>query len=812
MTITNPDTVASTVWNLIDGDGTSKAINDGKHIKFIEGNDININYTDVDNGTASDPFDLQFSHKNTTRTNTASDEGQLSYAGTISAISGLTSNARGHVTEVTTSTWQLPAAYSHPSHAGDDISIDTGALTGAHVISDLDFNITTNTLGHVTDANGTVSTRQLTPANIGAATDDHTHPASDITSGTFNVNRYLKPTSGDWWNNGVGVVGTDGVMEVGRYIDFHHSDATTADYSVRLDCESSNVLNIVGGSLEVGGHTVWDENDFTSTNVSNWNTAYGDKVNSMSFNTSNGILTLTRQDGGTVTKDLDGRYVLDTGDTVNGTLRIASSGWLTAEGNVTSYPPNSQGLSFGWNRSGGSRESEFLFSGGTSNHTDNTLYIRSFVAANEGVSASVVQYLKFGASDQSIVVDSTKKLMFNNSNTYINSPSNTNLDISASNRIKLTGATVESHASNDLEFWTNSNKRFEILSDGSARFYGGLTIDGCLITGDDCPTTFENLIAGDDTITYSSSNKPPAADLNDNGTWDGPQFKFAGGVYIPHRMYHFQSSEFTGNNAANPYDLSYRIFSHNFFIVPRGKYILLPYKRWGRPTGTVSKYGSYVDNNANTWLDVTNFSQNDGPNFNRSANVPAKNYKMNFTGVNGSAPTPQDPIVLDYRQHPLYSNQWQIKVQGQQNLSNSTVSFHNFYIDRRSDPETSATNVPDYNDIPEGTTITIVGGANILGVIGNSFAKIGLAQHSGGEAFVEITNLQTSYYDDFMDSGRSMEGAGKVTAVTLTYVRQHTWPNATYKHGSINEDTHLQNVWGWVATSIADTRYDEPED
>lgn len=812
MTITNPDTVASTVWNLIDGDGTSKAINDGKHVKFIEGNDIDINYTDVDNGTSSDPFDLKFTHKNTTRTNTASDEGTLSYGGTISAISALTSNARGHVTEVTTSTWQLPAAYSHPTHAGDDINIDTGALTGAYVISDLDFNITTNTLGHVTDANGTISTRQLTPSDIGAATDDHTHPASDITSGTFNVNRYLKPTSGDWWNNGVGIVGTDGVMEIGRYIDFHHSDTTTADYSVRLDCESANVLNVVGGSLEVDGHTVWDENDFTATNVSNWNTAYGDKVNSMSFNTSNGVLTLTRQDGGTVTEDLDGRYVLDTGDTVNGTLRIASSGWLTAEGNVTSYPPNSQGLAFGWNRSGGSRESEILFSGGTTSHGDATLYIRSFVAGDEGVSPSEVQYLKFGASDQAIVVDSTKKLMFNNSNTYINSPSNTNLDISASNRIKLTGATVESHASNDLEFWTNSNKRFEILSDGSAKFYGGLTIEGCLVTGDDCPTTFENLIAGDNSNNYSSTNKPPAADLNDNGTWDGAQFKFKGGIYIPHRIYHFQSSEFSNNSAANPYDLSYRIFSHNFFIVPQGKYILLPYKRWGRPTGTVSKYGGYVDNNANTWLDVTNFSQNDGPNFNRSGNVPAKNYKMNITGVNGSAPSPQDPIVLDYRQHPLYSNQWQIKVSGQQNLSNITVSFHNFYIDRRSDPETSATNVPDYNDIPEGTTITIVGGANILGVIGNSFAKIGLAQNSNGEAFVEITNLQSSYYDDFMDAGGTMEGAGKVTAVTLTYVRQHTWPDATYKHGSINEDTHLQNVYGWVATSIADTRYDEPED
>ena len=45
--------------------------------------------------------------------------------------------------------------YSHPTFDGDDIAIDTTPLTGATVISDLDINITTNTNGHVTDANGT---------------------------------------------------------------------------------------------------------------------------------------------------------------------------------------------------------------------------------------------------------------------------------------------------------------------------------------------------------------------------------------------------------------------------------------------------------------------------------------------------------------------------------------------------------------------------------------------------------------------------------------------------------------------------------
>lgn len=59
--------------------------------------------------------------------------------------------------------------YTHPTHPGDDMAADTGPMSGATVISDLDFNMSSDALGHVTDANAVVSTRQLTPADIGAA-------------------------------------------------------------------------------------------------------------------------------------------------------------------------------------------------------------------------------------------------------------------------------------------------------------------------------------------------------------------------------------------------------------------------------------------------------------------------------------------------------------------------------------------------------------------------------------------------------------------------------------------------------------------
>ena len=84
---------------------------------------------------------------------------------TANVVAALT--AGSNITIAANGTIAGAAQYTHPTHDGDDAAIDTGALSGATVISDLDFNITTDTLGHVTDANATVATRNLTLANLG---------------------------------------------------------------------------------------------------------------------------------------------------------------------------------------------------------------------------------------------------------------------------------------------------------------------------------------------------------------------------------------------------------------------------------------------------------------------------------------------------------------------------------------------------------------------------------------------------------------------------------------------------------------------
>ncbi|MAJ58149.1 MAG: hypothetical protein CMI74_08850 [Candidatus Pelagibacter sp.] len=125
--------------------------------------------------------------------------------------------------------------------------------------------------------------------------------------------------------------------------------------------------------------------------IDSTNTNDVDYINAASFNTSNGVLTLSGLGNAGATVDLDGRYltsytetdtlatVVSRGNTTNGTLEVTGSGsWLTVEGNAANTSvPLSQGLAFGWNRSGGSNETEIIFRGSTTGHSSR-LDIRSY--------------------------------------------------------------------------------------------------------------------------------------------------------------------------------------------------------------------------------------------------------------------------------------------------------------------------------------------------------------------------------------------------------------------------------------------------
>ena len=110
------------------------------------------------------------------------------------------------------------------------------------------------------------------------------------------------PVSGNWFSGGFPRVGTNGVMEIGKYIDFHNANNGTEDYSVRL-CVDANNQKIVylpnddGRLYNTGNHGckrlangAWHMNGNQSVNLSDtvWNQAHGIVLVFSAYNPSSG--------------------------------------------------------------------------------------------------------------------------------------------------------------------------------------------------------------------------------------------------------------------------------------------------------------------------------------------------------------------------------------------------------------------------------------------------------------------------------------------------------------------------------------------
>jgi hypothetical protein len=67
-----------------DGDGTEVTITENKELKFVEGGNIDINFTDTSTGSDGDPFDLSFSVPNAS----ATTKGAVELATTAEALAG----------------------------------------------------------------------------------------------------------------------------------------------------------------------------------------------------------------------------------------------------------------------------------------------------------------------------------------------------------------------------------------------------------------------------------------------------------------------------------------------------------------------------------------------------------------------------------------------------------------------------------------------------------------------------------------------------------------------------------------------------
>lgn len=126
----------------------------------------------------------------------------------------------------------------------DDLGTSSSDTSGNSVVTRAGGNFSAGTITASLSGNASTSTKWAASINltIGSATAKAVDGSASV-SWTRNEIIGAPPASGDYFSGTPPIVGTDGVMEIGRYIDFHATDAATSDFDVRLDCTAANAMS-----------------------------------------------------------------------------------------------------------------------------------------------------------------------------------------------------------------------------------------------------------------------------------------------------------------------------------------------------------------------------------------------------------------------------------------------------------------------------------------------------------------------------------------------------------------------------------------
>ena len=184
----------------------------------------------------------------------------------------------------------------------------TGTITASSTI--------TATGGNSTNWNTAYSWGNHASAGYLTAVPAKASPATSTELGAVNLDDYAQQSDAGFYHQLANADATNGSNwpnnRAGSLLV--QKGANSGGYGTTqlfIDYSSSDVYvrSMYGSNA---ANTAWvklyDTSDFTN-NSSNWNTAYNNSISSASFNTGNGIITLNQVDGGTVTVDIDGRFL-----------------------------------------------------------------------------------------------------------------------------------------------------------------------------------------------------------------------------------------------------------------------------------------------------------------------------------------------------------------------------------------------------------------------------------------------------------------------------------------------------------------------
>jgi hypothetical protein len=238
----------------------------------------------------------------------------------------------------------------------------TTILSTGRVLQNVTGNISmfTNNVGYLTSYTETDPTvgahiKAITATNISNwntahgwgnhaglyAAASHTHAASQITAGTFGAGTYTfsqdLTVTGQLLVNSKRLTFSNG--GVSNLDHIRHDDGSVVlsgdTYPGSFHFVSDSTISAVGNSALYTGFITTTQNG----NSAQWKTAHDRSITSLLFDTGTGVLTLGRQDGVTITKDLDGRYLTsytETDPTVGAHIKAITatniSNWNTAHG------------------------------------------------------------------------------------------------------------------------------------------------------------------------------------------------------------------------------------------------------------------------------------------------------------------------------------------------------------------------------------------------------------------------------------------------------------------------------------------------
>ena len=317
--ITNTDTNTVDMGDgfvIEDGDGTEVTITENKEIKFVEGGGIDINWTDTDNGTDGDPYDLTF----TVQTLNQNTTGSAATLTTARTIGGVSFNGSANI--------DLPGVNS----AGNQNTSGSAAtLTTARNIGGVSFNGSANidlpgvNSGGNQDTSGNAATAtkiaSITNSNIVQLTATQTLTNKTIAASQVTEISNITASEGAQLEN----IGTTTISATQwGYLGAASGAITNTDVSV----SAANLKTTLGGTfgssaLAIGtsAETVTVKGDFV---VDGSITLKGDTVLESTTNTAikDKILLLNQGASGANTNDLGILWSRGSG-TTNGEANVA---------------------------------------------------------------------------------------------------------------------------------------------------------------------------------------------------------------------------------------------------------------------------------------------------------------------------------------------------------------------------------------------------------------------------------------------------------------------------------------------------------